>query len=102
MLVEDAANPFSAALMRAVENAARDRGVLVLIGSLDEDPARERELAAALIDRRVDGLVIVPAGRDHSYLIGEQQRRHLPGLRRPRAEAARRRRGGVGQPGRAR
>jgi LacI family transcriptional regulator len=73
MLVEDVANPFSAALMRAVENVARDRGVLVLIGSLDEDPARERELASALIDRRVDGLVIVPAGRDHSYLISERR-----------------------------
>lgn len=72
MLVEDAANPFSAALTRTVEDAARERGVLVLIGSLDEDPARERELVGALIDRRVDGLVIVPAGRDHSYLIKER------------------------------
>jgi LacI family transcriptional regulator len=73
MLVEDAANPFSAALTRTVENVARERGVLVLIGSLDENPARERDLARALIDRRVDGLVIVPAGRDHSYLISEQR-----------------------------
>ncbi|WP_328692929.1 LacI family transcriptional regulator [Streptomyces phaeochromogenes] len=73
MLVEDSANPFSAALTRTVENVARERGVLVLVGSLDEDPARERELARALIDRRVDGLVIVPAGRDHSYLISEQR-----------------------------
>ena len=73
MLVEDAANPFSAALTRHVENVARKRGSLVLVGSLDEDPARERELAQALIDRRVDGLVIVPAGRDHSYLISEQR-----------------------------
>ena len=46
MLVEDAANPFSAALMRTVENVARDRGVLVLFSSLDEDAAREREVAA--------------------------------------------------------
>ena len=73
MLVEDAANPFSAALTRTVENVARDRGVLVLVGSLDEDAGRERELAEALIDRRVDGLVIVPAGHDHSYLIPEQR-----------------------------
>jgi LacI family transcriptional regulator, galactose operon repressor len=73
MLVEDAANPFSAALTRTVENVARERGVLVLVGSLDEDPARERELTRALIDRRVDGLVIVPAGRDQSYLISEQR-----------------------------
>jgi LacI family transcriptional regulator len=73
MLVEDAANPFSAALTRTVENVARDRGVMVLVGSLDENPDRERELARALIDRGVDGLVIVPAGRDHSYLISEQR-----------------------------
>jgi LacI family transcriptional regulator len=73
MLVEDAANPFSAALMRAAEDIARDRGVLVLFGSLDEDPARERELVGALLDRRVDGLVMVPAGRDQSYLAAEQQ-----------------------------
>src|ERR1700751_4185312 len=30
MLVEDAANPFSASLMRSVENVARDRGVLMV------------------------------------------------------------------------
>lgn len=72
MLVEDAANPFSAALMRAVENTARERGVLALFGSLDEDPARERDLAGAFIDRRVDGLLIVPAGNDHSYLVKER------------------------------
>jgi LacI family transcriptional regulator len=73
MLVEDAANPFSAALMRAVEDVARERGVLVLFGSLEEDPARERELVGAFLDRRVDGLVMVPAGRDQSYLVTEQQ-----------------------------
>jgi LacI family transcriptional regulator len=73
MLVEDAQNPFSASLMRAVENFARSRGVLVLFASLDEDAARERELAGALIDRRVDGLLIVPAGRDQSYLLKERE-----------------------------
>lgn len=73
MLVQDAANPFSAALMRAVENVARARGTLVLIGSLDDDPDRERELASALIDRRVDGLVIMPSGVDHSYLLADQR-----------------------------
>jgi LacI family transcriptional regulator len=73
MLVEDAANPFSAALMRAAEDIARGRGVLLLFGSLDEDPARERELVGALLNRRVDGLLMVPAGRDQSYLAAEQQ-----------------------------
>lgn len=71
MLVDDAANPFSAALMRAVEDVARERRTVVLIGSLDHDPAREQELATALIDRRVDGLAIMPSSSDHSYLAAE-------------------------------
>lgn len=74
LLLEDVANPFSAALLRAVEDQARDRGVQILIGSLDEDPARERELAISLIDRGVDGLVIVPAASDQSYLLAERER----------------------------
>jgi LacI family transcriptional regulator len=72
-LVEDAANPFSASLLRAIENAARERGVLALFGSLDEDADRERQLTGALIGRRVDGLLIVPAGRDQSYLLRERE-----------------------------
>ncbi len=72
-LVEDAANPFSALLLRVIENAARERGVLALFGSVDENAERERQLAGAFIDRRVDGLVIVPAARDHSYLLRERQ-----------------------------
>jgi LacI family transcriptional regulator len=73
LLVEDVSNPFSSAIHRAVEDLARKRGVLLLTGSLDEDPARERELAKILIDRRVDGLIIVPAGHDHRYVVAEQQ-----------------------------
>jgi LacI family transcriptional regulator len=73
LLLENVANPFSGAVQRAVEEVARDRGVLVLTGSLDEDPVQEKNLARALIDRGVDGLLVVPAGIDHSYLVGEQR-----------------------------
>ncbi len=73
LMLEDVSNPYSSSIYRAVEDVARERGVGLLAGSLDEDPARERELAANLVARRVDGLIIVPAGRDHSYLQAEQQ-----------------------------
>lgn len=72
LLLEDVSNPFSSALHRAVEDFARDHDVLVLAGSLDEDPMRERELTRTLIDRRVDGLIIMPAGTDYRYIVGEQ------------------------------
>jgi LacI family transcriptional regulator len=73
LLLEDVSNPYSSAVHRAVEDFARARGALVLAGSLDEDPQRERELARSLIDRRVDGLIIMPASQDHRYVLAEQQ-----------------------------
>jgi LacI family transcriptional regulator len=70
---EDVSNPFHAGVHRGIEDVARERGVLTLAGSSDEDAARERDLAHAFCARRVDGLVIVPAGADHSYLARERE-----------------------------
>ena len=73
LIIEDVSNPFYSAITRAVEDDARGRGLLVMAGSSDEDAARERQLVLALCDRRVDGLLVVPASRDHRYLLGELQ-----------------------------
>lgn len=73
VVVEDVANPFSAALNRAIEDVAVERGVLVLAGSSDEDPDRERRLVSAFASRRVDGLIIQPSSLDHSYLLMERK-----------------------------
>jgi LacI family transcriptional regulator len=72
LMLDDISNPFSSGLHRAVEDAARERGVAVFAGSLDEEPERERELAEAFIARRVDGLIVVPTSRDQSHLAREQ------------------------------
>src|SRR5439155_1062622 len=73
LVLEDVANPFSSALHRAIEDTARARGVLVFAGSCDENPLRERELIGSFRDRRVDGIIVVPASEDHTYLYGEQR-----------------------------
>jgi LacI family transcriptional regulator len=73
LVLEDVSNPFSSALHRAIEDAARERGVLVFAGSCDEDPRRERELVGSFRERRVDGLIIVPASHDHAYLYEERR-----------------------------
>ncbi|MFG3417365.1 LacI family DNA-binding transcriptional regulator [Micromonospora sp. NPDC049460] len=70
-VLEDVANPFSAALHRALEDAARERGVLIFAGSVDEDPARERDLIHAFTMRQADALVVAPASDNQSYLAGE-------------------------------
>jgi LacI family transcriptional regulator len=64
-----------AALARAVQTSALRRGVLVFSGNCDEDANREREFMGALRSRRVDGIIVVPAGgSDHSYLVSERKR----------------------------
>jgi LacI family transcriptional regulator len=73
LVLEDVSNPFSSALHRAVEDAARERGVLVFAGSCDEHPDRERELIGSFRERRVDGIVVVPASHDHAYLYVERR-----------------------------
>lgn len=73
VVLEDVSNPFASALHRSIEDVAVPRGVLVLAGSSDEDPERERKLVAAFASRRVDGLIMQPAGHDHSYLLAERR-----------------------------
>ncbi|MCP2250252.1 transcriptional regulator, LacI family [Lentzea aerocolonigenes] len=73
LVLEDVGNPFYSGVTRAVEEIARLRGRQVISGSSDEDPGRERELALEFCSRRVDGLLIVPAGLQHSYLVPEMR-----------------------------
>lgn len=67
-LLHDIGNNFSATLLRALEDRVRPRRMAVLSASLDEEVERERALAQDLVSRRVDGLVLMPAGADQSYL----------------------------------
>jgi LacI family transcriptional regulator len=72
IIVEDVANPFFSAVHRGIEDFARSRGFLTFAGSSDDDGDRERVLAEAFVARRVDGLLIAPAGRDHRFLERER------------------------------
>lgn len=71
LLLENVANPFSSSLLRAIEDVAAQRGVVVVAASLDEDPSREQELAMAFLARQMDGLIIAPSSSDQSYLTQE-------------------------------
>ncbi len=71
LVIEDVSNPFYAAIAKAVEDSARERDCLLITASAGEDPVRERELVSALLRRRVDAVLIVPAGTDHRYLAAD-------------------------------
>lgn len=75
VVIADVTNPFYGVLARAVEDVAQTRGYLVMIGNCDEQIDKEREYVHALLRRRVDGLILVPALGDHSYLDSLRQGR---------------------------
>ena len=71
LIIEDFANPFYSTITAAVQEVAAQHDALLITASSDEDPERERRFLLAMCDRRVDGLLVVPAGSDHSYLRPE-------------------------------
>ncbi len=73
LVLHDVANPFSAILHRAVEDVARSTGVQVYAASSDEDPQRERAAIASFASHRVDGLIVMAATADQSYLVDERR-----------------------------
>ncbi|MFE6613560.1 LacI family DNA-binding transcriptional regulator [Amycolatopsis sp. NPDC057786] len=73
LIVEDVGNPFYSELNRAVERIATSFGRQVLTGSSEENSDRERELVLEFCSRRVDGILVVPAGMQHGYLVPEMR-----------------------------
>jgi LacI family transcriptional regulator len=68
VVVDDLANPFYALMVRSVEDEAHRRGSVVLVGSTNDEPRREREVIAAFTARQVDGLILVPTIGGHAFL----------------------------------
>jgi LacI family transcriptional regulator len=68
LVVPDIANPFFAAIARAVSAAAHARGYSVLLGDAGDDVAHEIELLAGLLTRQPDGLVVIPVGQQCDHL----------------------------------
>jgi LacI family transcriptional regulator len=68
LIISDIGNPFFTAVVRGVEDVANARGYTLILGNTDEDPAKEEAYLRALTARRVDGLILAPAGEPNEYL----------------------------------
>jgi LacI family transcriptional regulator len=68
LVVPDIANPFFATLAGAVERQARVKGYAVLLADSQESAEVEAVAVQALLEHRVDGLIVAPVGTDGAHL----------------------------------
>jgi DNA-binding LacI/PurR family transcriptional regulator len=62
LVVSDITNPFFTVVARGVEDAARGRDHAVIFVNTDESQTLENDYLRILMGRRVDGVLLVPAG----------------------------------------
>lgn len=68
LVVTNLANPFYAQLAVGVEDVATEHDARIVLCTTGEEVTREREVIRDLTARQIDGLIVVPAGSDHSHL----------------------------------
>ncbi|MCJ7625290.1 MAG: LacI family transcriptional regulator [Anaerolineaceae bacterium] len=71
LVVTDIQNPFFAQLARGVEEAIWKEGFTLILANTDEDVKHEDDIIHALLEKQVDGLIIVPASSKNSFYIQE-------------------------------
>ena len=63
LMVTDITNPFFTTLARGVEDAANEAGYTVIFCNTDESAAKEEKYLNVLLQKQVDGLLLVPTQR---------------------------------------
>ena len=69
LLVLDVGNPFFTDVARAAERQAAQNNLIVLLGTSDDDPQRERVYLDAFEEQRVFGLLVSPVGEDLDRVV---------------------------------
>lgn len=88
LVIADISNPFFANIARVVEDEARRKGYTVIIGSCDEKAEKAWDLINVLINRQVDGFIIVASEHSEEQIAYLRERnipfvlldRHFPEL----------------------
>src|SRR5919197_53989 len=78
VVVSDITNPFFTGVVRGIEGGLNDEDYRLILGNTHEDPRKEDGYLRAMLAKRVDGLIIAPAGHPDGFLRTISQ--HIPTL----------------------
>jgi len=77
LVVSDITNPFWTTVTRGAEDAANEHDFNLVLGNSDEDPAKLRRYIDLLLQRQVDGILLVPVSNVPNDLHAIQ-RQNIP------------------------
>ncbi|MFB8368052.1 LacI family DNA-binding transcriptional regulator [Pseudarthrobacter sp. NPDC055928] len=78
LIVSDGGEPAFAEMIRGVEQTAASQGITLLLANSAEDPQREARAVQALLERRVDGLILARAAGSGSEALAEFTNQDTP------------------------
>lgn len=68
VLIPELNNTFITSIITVLEDRLRQRGYGILVCDSRTDPERQSEAAAFLLNKRVDGLIVMPTGSSGAFL----------------------------------
>ena len=78
LAISGLANPYFTDVIAAVEEESAAAGHTLLLGDTHDDAQRELEIVRALVERRVDGLLLAPAVGAEDYALPYLAAQELP------------------------
>ena len=74
VVIASLTNPFYLQLVEAADHEASKAGFNIFLASTDRDPARERDVLAAMLDKGVDGFVLAHVASSDRALLRQAMR----------------------------
>ncbi len=67
LLIPSGINPYFAELARGIEDCCERNGYCVILCNSDDDPAKQRNYLRALLEKRIDGLILASGSDDPNF-----------------------------------
>lgn len=74
LIVADISNPFFGHIARTIEDEAKQHNYTVIFGSSDENAAKSADLINVLLNRQVDGLILIPTEGSEQQILQLRER----------------------------